>query len=137
MTTFTLGQAAKLAGVGKTTLTRAIKNGRLSADRRDDGSYRIDASELARVYAVKPETPETGGETDHVVHRATPERDPDVTARLAAAEAEIRGLREMLARADADRDAWRSAAESASATVRQLTDQRERPSWWRRFSGGV
>ena len=135
MTTLTLGQAAKLAGVGKTTLTRAIKSGRLSADRRDDGSYRIDPAELARVYAVKPATPATGCETDHVVHRATPERDPDVTARLAAAEAEIRGLREMLARADADRDAWRSAAESASATVRQITDQRDRPSWWRRLTG--
>ena len=135
MTTLTLGQAAKLAGVGKTTLTRAIKSGRLSADRRDDGSYRIDPAELARVYAVKPETPATGGETDHVVHRATPERDPDVTARLAAAEAEIKGLREMLARADEDRDAWRSAAENASVTVRLLTDQRERPSWWRRLVG--
>lgn len=135
MAELTLGQAAKLAGVGKTTLTRAIKSGRLSADRRDDGSYRIDASELARIYEIKPETPGTGGGTEYVVHRATPGRDPDVTARLAAAEAEIRGLREMLARADADRDAWRSAAEGASATVRQLTDQRDRPSWWRRLVG--
>lgn len=135
MTTLTLGQAAKLAGVGKTTLTRAIKSGRLSADRRDDGSYRIDASELARVYAIKPETPATGGETDQVAHHATPERDLDVTARLAAAEAEIRGLREMLARADADRDAWRSAAENASATVKLLTDQSSRRSWWKRLVG--
>jgi excisionase family DNA binding protein len=33
-TTLTLGQAAKLAQVGKTTLTRAIRAGRLSATRR-------------------------------------------------------------------------------------------------------
>ena len=31
MTTLSLGQAAKLAGVGKTTISRAITAGRLSA----------------------------------------------------------------------------------------------------------
>jgi excisionase family DNA binding protein len=43
----TLGQAAKVTGLGKTTLTRAIKRGHLSATRREDGSYAIDPSELA------------------------------------------------------------------------------------------
>ena len=37
----TLGQAARLTGTSKTALTRAIKAGRLSATRRDDGSYEI------------------------------------------------------------------------------------------------
>ena len=46
----TLADAAKVAGLNKSTLFRAIKAGRLSARRLDDGSYRIDASELARVY---------------------------------------------------------------------------------------
>jgi len=139
MTTLTLGQAAKLASVGKTTLTRAIKSGRLSAERREDGSYRIDPAELSRAYEISVETPETVTGTGDVVHRATVGRDTGETAetliRLAAAEAEIKGLREMLARADADRDAWRSQAENSSATVRLLTDQRERPSWWRRLAG--
>ena len=45
----TSGQAAKLAGVGKTTLARGIKFSRLSATRRDGGGYAIDPSELARV----------------------------------------------------------------------------------------
>jgi excisionase family DNA binding protein len=44
-----LGAAAKLTGLGKTTLARSIKAGRLSATRRDDGSYQIDPSELHRV----------------------------------------------------------------------------------------
>ena len=51
----TLGQAARIAGKGKTTLTRAIQAGRLSATRRDDGGYLIDPSELSRVYDVTPE----------------------------------------------------------------------------------
>ena len=47
----TLGQAARLTGTSRTTLTRAIKAGRLSATRRDDGVYAIDPAELARLGA--------------------------------------------------------------------------------------
>jgi excisionase family DNA binding protein len=105
----TLGQAAKLVGKGKTTLTRAIQAGRLSATRRDDGSYRIDPAELARVYDVRPVTHETVT------------RDPESIARAAAFEAENRMLKEMLADVREDRDRWRNMAESAQ---RLLTDQR-------------
>lgn len=45
---YTLGEAAKAAGFSKPTLSRAIKNGKLSAKRFDDGSYSIDPSELER-----------------------------------------------------------------------------------------
>lgn len=136
----TLGQAARLTGTSKTTLTRAIKGGRLSATRRDDGGYQIDPAELARVYTVTPATPETGTATGDVVHRATVESDggatpvtpPDVAAKLAALDAEVKGLRDMLAEVRAhrddlrsDRDEWKGRAE------RLLTDQR-RP-WWKRL----
>jgi excisionase family DNA binding protein len=46
----TLGEAAKAAGVSKTTLRRAIQSGRISAIRRDDGSYEIDPAELHRAF---------------------------------------------------------------------------------------
>ena len=78
----TLGQAARLTGTSKTTLTHAIKAGRLSATRRDNGVYAIDPAELARVYAVKVETPATGAATGATVHRTTPERDPGDTLAL-------------------------------------------------------
>lgn len=45
---YTLGEAAKVVGFSKPTLSRAIKNGKLSARRLDDGSYSIDAAELER-----------------------------------------------------------------------------------------
>ena len=47
-----LGQAARLVRTSKTTLRRAIKDGRLSATRRDDGGYQIDPAELARIYEL-------------------------------------------------------------------------------------
>lgn len=46
----TLRQAAELTGKSKSTLTRAIKSGRLSASRNAEGMYAIDPAELARVY---------------------------------------------------------------------------------------
>ena len=145
MGTLTLGQAARLTRTSKTTLTRAIKSGRLSAERRDDGSYRIDPAELSRVFEISVETPVTGSATGSVVHRATPPRDPNETpvtpetvARLAALDAEVAGLRELLRRADrqaddlrAERDQWRETAQGAQ---RLLADQRPR-SWWRRTFG--
>ena len=45
----TLGQAAKECGVSKSTLSRWIKKGRVSAERQEDGSFLIDASELNRI----------------------------------------------------------------------------------------
>ena len=45
---YTLGEAAKAVGFSKPTLSRAIKSGKLSARRLDDGSYSVDASELER-----------------------------------------------------------------------------------------
>jgi excisionase family DNA binding protein len=121
----TLGQAAKVTGLGKTTLTRAIKRGRLSATRREDGSYAIDPSELARVYKVTPETVETVSSTGYTAHRATPDgearatlRDPDVHTLLAVAQAELRHLSERLDEVKAsqedlrrERDDWREQAQ--------------------------
>lgn len=134
----TLGQAARLTGTSKTTLTRAIRAGRLSATRRDDGGYEIDPAELCRVYTVTPATPETVTATGGEVHQATPASDPivtpcdsEVTARLAALDAEVKGLRELLAEVKGSRDDWKAQAERATLA---LTDQRP-PSVWRRLFG--
>lgn len=136
-----LGQAARLAKTSKSTLTRAIRAGRLSATRRDDGGYQIDPAELARIYDIKIATPETVPATGAVVHHATPTEIPrDTDLRLAAAEGELSGARQLIKFLEIqaedlrrDRDQWRAQAEAA----RLLTDARPvvapppvRP-WWR------
>lgn len=67
----TLQQAANATGKAKSTIQRAIKSGKLSALRNEDGSYSIDTSELNRVYALH----ETGGATVANKHGATEERN--------------------------------------------------------------
>jgi hypothetical protein len=49
---FSLSAAAKVTGKGKSTIHNAIKTGKLSARREEDGTYRIDSSELARVFKL-------------------------------------------------------------------------------------
>jgi len=48
----TLGQAARHCGVSKGTISKAIASGKLSATRREDGSWAIDGAELARYLDV-------------------------------------------------------------------------------------
>ena len=68
MPVINLTQAAKLAGIGRTTLYRKAKKGILSTTTAPDGSPGVDTSELFRVFPPKqhevaqtepPETVET------------------------------------------------------------------------------
>ena len=47
---YSLSEAAKATGMNKTTVQRAIKNGKISASKGDSGSYEIEPSELHRVF---------------------------------------------------------------------------------------
>jgi len=139
MATISLGQAAKLAGVGKTTLSRAIKAGKLSANRRDDGSYEIDPAELGRVYEIKSETPETVTGTRPVVHHTTPAVTPAATTQV-----ELTGARQLIDLLKAqvedlrgDRDGWRQQAEASQRLLThvQASEPAVSRSWWKRLAG--
>ena len=84
---YTLGEAAKAVGFSKPTLSRAIKNGKLSASRLDDGSYSIDAAELER-------WKDANGHRNGAVKRiATPSKTPETPSETSALQAEVEKLR--------------------------------------------
>jgi hypothetical protein len=110
-----LGQAAKLAGLGKTTLARAIKAERLGATRRDDGGYQIDVAELERVYPLRAPADATGA-TDTARGTAVHLAPGDATGGNLAGEIEaLRAtatlMREQITDLREDRDRWRGIAE--------------------------
>ena len=137
---FTLGEAAKQAGVSKPTLSKAIKTGRLSAERQPDGSYRIQPAELFRVYP-----PETHG--NGLARSEFDERETGNDNRLVGDE--VAGLRERLAlltvererereqltdqiedlrrRLDAEAEARRTEGEERRKLTALLTDQSRKP----------
>ena len=52
---YTLGEAAKVTGMSKAALSRAIKRGTISAEKQPNGSFKIEPSELHREYPVAAE----------------------------------------------------------------------------------
>jgi len=127
-------EAAKVSGTSKASIHRAIKAGRLSAQRREDGSYAIDPSELSRWSESRIETSRL---VQHVPDTERPP-EPAETAAMAALSVEVRLLRERLdemrARAAAGggaRDEWRTQAQRLA-----LTDERRpKAPWWAWFAG--
>lgn len=121
----TLGQAAKATGKSKATIHRDVKSGKLSAERMDDGSYRIDAAELFRVYPPAGDggVTETSHETPHETIR-----NPNETGVL---QAEIDGLRQQISLLTDERDDLRRRLDAESEERRKLTalltDQRPSP----------
>src|SRR3954452_13431580 len=74
-----LREAAEQAGTSKTSIFRAIKSGRLSATRDDQGGVQIDPAELARAFPPKPLRPERSS-------NETPEQGVMPTERVTGAE---------------------------------------------------
>ena len=65
---YSLLQAARAAGRTKSTIHLAIKTGRLSASRTEDGGYSIDPAELARVYPPLRANGQSNGQRDDTQH---------------------------------------------------------------------
>jgi len=62
MAFLSISEAAGIAGVTKVTIWRFIKQGKLSAERQDNKAYRIEESELMRVFPEITEKRETVSE---------------------------------------------------------------------------
>ena len=106
---FSLSQAAKETGKGKSSIHRAIKSGRLSAQRHEDGTYSIDAAELFRAFPPAPPEPVTEQALErHEEQPATPPVVEEVlrvrvemlTAQLEREQETVADLRRRLDRAE-------------------------------------
>jgi len=117
---FTLGQAAKEAGVSKTSLHRAIKSGRVSANRNDNGTLSIDPAELFRVFPRNSGTVAGNGPLEQTV---TAQEQPGtgagtaetvaLQAQVSILESQMSMLREHFDEMKSQRDAWQRQAEQA------------------------
>ena len=107
MTAISFGQAARLTGLGKITITRAIKSCWHSASRKEDGSYEIDPVKTEpaarRLHALVPwRAPR------HADLRA----DEELRRRVALAEERLADLKAVLEDMRAQRDAWQAMAQA-------------------------
>ena len=126
---YTLGEAAKATGKSKSTISKALKNGRISALKGSNGTYRIDPSELHRVYPI------TIQETGVIKQEGTPKssevniknenkiRELEILLKASKQRLEDRG--EQLSDIKEDRDKWRQQATAL------LGDKRSKGFWAR------
>ncbi len=139
-TKLTKAQAARAARVSHTTIWRAIKRGRLSAEQADDGTLRVDASELLRVFPHA----DLARAQERAPHRAMLNQERSELHALHTLVEELQADKRHL-RAELDRAAEERARlvsvierntrllEEQAEQVRLLTDARpvQKKRWWR------
>lgn len=118
MTGLSLREAAKEAGVSKSTILRAVKSGRVSAARTDDGGYSIDPAELFRVYPPEQRATKQDRLKGHAAGQdASAETIASLRIQTGVLQAQLAALQEVLAserrRVDEireDRERWHTQA---------------------------
>ena len=131
--TYTLGGAAEAVGKSKATLSKAVKAGKISVTKNEDGSFSIEPSELHRVYPpVSQTTVVEHSETATV----TPEKDIEIAtlkAQLAAAKDKIDDLKQLADEIRSDRDAWKTQAARLLAAPITAQKSDDKKTFWIRF----
>jgi excisionase family DNA binding protein len=126
-------QAAKRTGKSIPTITRAIKSGKLSAEKTGSGGYQIEASELFRVFKAVTETPNV---TDDMLHTETPREPRSEAPDERLLREKIETLETALSDAKAERDEWRDQAKRlALALPPPETQAPPKRGLWRRLTG--
>jgi excisionase family DNA binding protein len=127
---FTLGTAAKHVGKSKPTISKAIKDGKLSAT-KVNGVYQIDPSELDRVF------PQNSSSEVQTAHLRASSRSIDVALaeqRNSHLEATVEDLKARLDEMKAERDqAMQDSREDRARVVALLEDQRPKSLWSKLF----
>lgn len=94
---YTLGQAANAIKISKSTLSTAIKKGKLSATKNENGDYQIDPAELER--AVSSGVLRTAKPLN-----TSPPETPDFKAENMALKAKLEVMQELLDQVKGERD---------------------------------
>ena len=127
----TLRQAADLCGTSRSTIHRALKSGKLSGNRLEDGAWDIDPSELARVFPwdisepVQRDNPGQGRE-------GTNEREAVLVVKVEMLEHQLERERDTIAdlrkRLDRAEDRVLALTSQTLPPAPELTQTRRR--WW-------
>lgn len=142
---YTAGQAAQATGKNIATITRAIKSGKISAQKDASGAWRIDASELHRRFPISAQDLRK----PQMQSDAPPLQEKSMS-QTAALEQELAALRErVVAQSELleervgqisdlkeDRDRWRQHATNLLSAANQNSENNTKPrfSMWRIFN---
>jgi len=113
-TYFTLGQAAKETGKSKSTISNAIKTGRLSCMEKTKEGYKIDPSELFRVFS------RTSDKRTHLDDAQPLSEHHNTPIERAVLQAKLDAMEQALVKEQSEREREREAYQ------KQLVEAKER-----------
>ena len=102
---YTLGEAAIATGKSKSTLSKAIKAGKITAFKNENGAFEIEPSELHRLYPPAPtDVEENTSESVDREQNATPNSTPKNTSNIEVLEAKLQMANERIEELKADKE---------------------------------
>jgi hypothetical protein len=116
---YSIGQAARATGRSKSVIHTAIKTGRISAMKDEDGTYAIDPSELHRIF---PPAPSQNGMEERDSNVSEPS---DLRFENGRLRGELDQLRERMAVLDTQHDRERQQLTDQIQDLRRRLDQSE------------
>jgi len=119
---FSLGQAAKEAGVAKSTISKALSSGKLSYAEKSSAGYKIDPAELFRVF---PRTSATSASELPSYDRRSGATPIETAVYTATLEIQLTGLKHLIA----EKERRITDLESDRSQLRD--DQRRLAQTWR------
>ena len=119
-----LSRAASLTGKSKSVISQALKSGKISYISKDSSGYKIDPSELFRVFSKNEKTGRL--EQDN-----TPPKEQEQAILISKLQAELEASRKEVSKLESDKEDYKNRLNEESEERRKLTmmiaDQREKP----------
>lgn len=133
---YTLNEAAKATGKSKTTIHRALKSGKISAEKMHNGTYSIEPAELHRAFPSVPKHRDEEHDTRNDTERQS-NTSRALHTQLETIEKERQRerdqLQETIADLREDRDRWRQQATALLEDHRRLKDEQLKGFWQKLF----
>ena len=139
---YTAGQAAQATGKNIATITRAIKSGKISAQKDASGAWRIEASELHRAFPLntqdlrKPQMQSDASLLQEQCKSQTAALEQELAAmheRVAAQSELLEERANQISDLKEDRDRWRQQAANllSSSVLKPIPERKIRAlRWW-------
>lgn len=133
----TLTEASKLVGITKNGLSKAIAKGKVSAEKDENGVWRIEPAELFRVY---PKADTVSGSKENTVSDGTTNKVSALEREIDLQREQIHLLKEQLRQKDENHGQIIKVMEEHITTLKSLADQRaeqgaKKAGFWSRLFG--
>ena len=127
MSILTLGEAAKLTGKSKPTISNAVKSGKVTGTKGADGVFQIEKSELIRVY------PEKGGTANTPKGKSAGKGVAELENKHLAEQ--VADLQSRLSKTEDKLETAEIREREANARVFALIEDKTTKSLWKRLRG--